>query len=494
MNHILLVLLLSVSAIAIAAPAGTQFTYQGSLQLAGQSADGLHDFTFTLFDDGEAGTALAPPVILEAVPVVDGIFSVALDFGADVFAGQARFLSIAVRATDSADEFQSLTPRQPVTAIPYALFALDSQPSAIDAATITSGNLSGERLPAEGEWILSGPLTLSRSDGFVRFGSGAPGAQSLIEAGFEGQTSFLLDSSGSALFAGEYDEASAPAPTPAAGPGARMMWIPESAALRAGVVDGTQWDGSWIGRYSTAFGKNTRASGVGSLAIGLNSVASGDHSVAIGRESIASGAGSIALGSGADTNSRQGTFVFIDRSSVDEVRASVNHSATWRTAGGFRIFTAPSLNTGVTIQSGASVSNWGQANAVISTSTGAFLSTSGVWSNVSDVNRKHGFEAIDGEDVLERLRGLPISSWSYLVEPTGVRHIGPTAQDFFAAFELGQDETVIGSVDAAGVTLAAAQALEQRTRDQQESIELLRAENEALRQRLQRLEVLLGEG
>lgn len=494
MNRILLVMLLFVGASAFAAPIGTQFTYQGNLQFAAQAADGLHDFSFTLFDTGEAGTALAQPVLLEAVPVVDGMFSVALDFGGGVFDGQVRFLSIAVRATDSADEFQSLTPRQPVTATPYALFALDSNPSAIDAAAITSGNLSVERLPADGAWILSGPLTVSRSDGYVRFGDGTPGAESLIEAGFEDQARFLLDSSGSALFAGEYDEGSLTVATPASGPGARMMWVPERAALRAGVVDGTQWDGSWIGRYSTAFGRNTRASGEGSLAVGLNSVADGVQSVAIGENSIASGAASFALGFRADTNARQGTFVFSDRSSLGEVQAQVNHSATWRTSGGFRVFTSSNLSTGVTIQSGASVSNWGQANAVISTSTGGYLSTAGTWNNVSDVNRKHGFEVINGEDVLERLRGLPISSWSYLVEPAGVRHIGPTSQDFFAAFELGQDDTVIGSVDATGVTLAAAKALEQRTRDQQESIKLLRAENEALRQRLERLEALLGEG
>ena len=53
-----------------------------------------------------------------------------------------------------------------------------------------------------------------------------------------------------------------------------------------------------------------------------------------------------------------------DRSSVDTLRAGVNHSSNWRVSGGFRIFTSSNLSTGVTIQSGATTSNWGQSNAV----------------------------------------------------------------------------------------------------------------------------------
>jgi hypothetical protein len=55
---------------------------------------------------------------------------------------------------------------------------------------------------------------------------------------------------------------------------------------------------------------------------------------------------------------------------------------------------------------------------------------------------------------------MPITSWSYRVDEENVRHIGPTAQDFHTAFGLGSDDTTIGGVDAAGVALAAGQALE----------------------------------
>jgi hypothetical protein len=190
------------------------------------------------------------------------------------------------------------------------------------------------------------------------------------------------------------------------------------------------------------------------------------------------------MGYHAHTNARQGSFVFADRSTVDTLRAGVNHSSNWRVSGGFRIFTASNLSTGVTIQSGASVSNWGQSNAVISTSTGAFLSTGGVWTNASDVNRKHLFENISGEDILLKLRHLPITRWSYRSENDNIKHIGPMAQDFYAAFGLGNDEKSIGTVDADGVALASIKALESRTSKMLTELEKLKAENDALRNQL----------
>lgn len=191
----------------------------------------------------------------------------------------------------------------------------------------------------------------------------------------------------------------------------------------------------------------------------------------------------MALGYHANTNARQGSFVFADRSSVDVLRAGVNHSATWRVSGGFRLFTSSNLSTGVTIQSGATTSNWGQTSAVISTSNGAMLTTSGVWQNASDRNRKHRFEVISGEDVLARLRQLPITRWSYKVDPATVRHLGPMAQDFRRAFGLGQDSLSIGTVDADGVALAGVQALEARARAQAAEITALRARLDALERR-----------
>ncbi|AXY73260.1 hypothetical protein D3H65_04385 [Paraflavitalea soli] len=278
----------------------------------------------------------------------------------------------------------------------------------------------------------------------------------------------------------------------AEGAGTRLLWYPEKAAFRAGDVTGTQWDDANIGWWSVAIGEDTRASGESSVAFGKRCVAAQVSSFAVGEQNTASGAASVALGYHAHTNARQGSFVFADRSTVDTLRAGVNHSANWRVSGGFRIFTSSNLSTGVTLQSGASVSNWGQSSAVISTSTGAMLSTGGVWQNASDVHRKHLFEDVQGEAILDKLRSIPIRRWGYLSEADDVRHLGPTAQDFYAAFGLGSDERSIGTVDADGVALAGVQALDVRTREQAAGIQKLEQENAVLRERLQALEQHVG--
>jgi Tfp pilus assembly protein PilN len=66
--------------------------------------------------------------------------------------------------------------------------------------------------------------------------------------------------------------------------------------------------------------------------------------------------------------------------------------------------------------------------------------------------------------------------------------MGPTAQDFAAHFHLGDSDRSISTVDAAGVALAAGQALEKRTAAQQTRIDALEQENAELRRRLERLE------
>lgn len=278
----------------------------------------------------------------------------------------------------------------------------------------------------------------------------------------------------------------------AEGAGTRLLWYPEKAAFRAGYASGTQWDNANVGDFSVGLGEGNIAWGTNSVALGRLCLASGFAAFAMGDQNTASGAASVALGYHSHTNARQGSFVFADRSSLDTVRAGINHSATWRVSGGFRLFTSSNLSTGVTIQSGASVSNWGQSSAVISTSTGAMLTTAGVWQNTSDVNRKHMFEPISGEEVLQKLRGLDIQKWSYKVEPDNIRHIGPTAQDFHAAFGLGGDDKTIGTVDADGIALAAVQALDERSIGQAAAIKKLQEENKDLRKKLEDIESRLN--
>ena len=80
----------------------------------------------------------------------------------------------------------------------------------------------------------------------------------------------------------------------------------------------------------------------------------------------------------------------------------------------------------------------------------------GSWTNLSDVHRKDHFRDLDGERVLSELRVMPIREWSYRSQDQSVRHVGPTAQDFRAAFGLGADplgiDTVAFTAAVAGIT------------------------------------------
>ncbi|MBV7333605.1 tail fiber domain-containing protein [Chloroflexi bacterium TSY] len=105
--------------------------------------------------------------------------------------------------------------------------------------------------------------------------------------------------------------------------------------------------------------------------------------------------------------------------------------------------------------------------------SGAHVTAGGVWTNASDRNLKENFEPVDGHEVLAKLAELSVTRWNYRDEDASIKHIGPMAQDFHAAFGLGADDKHIGTVDTDGVLIAAIQALQER-------IDQLEAQLEAL--------------
>ena len=107
------------------------------------------------------------------------------------------------------------------------------------------------------------------------------------------------------------------------------------------------------------------------------------------------------------------------------------------------------------------------------------LSISGALSEMSDVNRKENFGMVDGADVLSRLEEVPVTTWNF--KDDDVTHVGPMAQDFYAAFGVGPDERHISPLDANGVALAAIQELYRQVQAQNARIEALERENAALR-------------
>ncbi|MCP3974900.1 MAG: hypothetical protein GY720_10445 [bacterium] len=86
---------------------------------------------------------------------------------------------------------------------------------------------------------------------------------------------------------------------------------------------------------------------------------------------------------------------------------------------------------------------------------------------------------------------IEISSWSYKDDPTPIRHMGPTAQDFYAAFGLGRDERHIATLDVNGVSLAAIQELHRKAREEAAKSARLEKQNAKLEARLEALERLV---
>jgi hypothetical protein len=113
----------------------------------------------------------------------------------------------------------------------------------------------------------------------------------------------------------------------------------------------------------------------------------------------------------------------------------------------------------------------------------------GAWGMLSDRHLKTAIEAVDPGQVLDRLLALPIARWSYIAQGEGIRHLGPMAQDFAAAFGLGESERHIGGGDADGVALAAIQGLNRKLEHENAA---LRGELGQLRARLDRLEARLA--
>ncbi len=293
------------------------------------------------------------------------------------------------------------------------------------------------------------------------------------------------------------------------------------------------------GDYSTALGNSTLSSGYISTALGYNATASGDSALAIGRSAEASGASAVAIGRyavatnpytivlgsipgiGLGTNYADvaiGTTAPLAPLHVarDDGAAGILVQENAPNPAGRTLFTLANRgNTKFEIKEVNSGTRWqftnnGDAFRISKFGTGQVefqvfnngdavllgdLAIGGSFTEMSDRNQKHAIVPLDGTAVLEKLADVPVSEWSYKTDSADQRHIGPMAQDFYAAFGLASGETRISARDMAGVNMAAVKALqtqlsvltaeldEERARNRE-----LATENQDLAQRLSLVE------
>jgi hypothetical protein len=353
--------------------------------------------------------------------------------------------------------------------------------------------------------IVSAAPAAAQSDILLQLRSGSPAGDR-----------FRVDSAGGVVALGQIGYGI----IPASGAGWRMMWHPFKVAFRAGYADaGGQFDESNIGFYSWAGGALSKAAGnyafamgnqnnaeaqcgvaIGSgnnvfgnatdgfatcgvalglnndvkdqagVALGQNNWSDGDAAVAIGYNTTADADYSMAFGYRASTNGRTGAKVFGDASTTDSIEAVANNEFAVRAAGGFRFRSNATLTNGCNIAAG-----------------GASITCA------SSVTLKENFLDVDGDDVLARMRRIPVNSWNYIDEGRQSRHMGPFAEDFWREFGLGTEPLAIGHLDIDGVNFAGVKALDARTLQLQSDVQALRTENEALRARNAALEARTAE-
>jgi hypothetical protein len=493
---------------------GTTFTYEGRLtDEDGDPAEGLYDFEFKIFDALNGGNQLGNVVSKDNVMVQDGRFTVELDFGRRVFTGNVRYLETAVRPGQRIDAYTPFEARQRLPAAAYALalpnfwtepnstspnliggYQDNSVNRGVVGATIAGGGTQGKTNRITDDFgVVSGGHNNQAGDGagltsdnpFATVGGGlannalnsyatisggwlnrARGPFSTISGGTQNEARNIYATVGGGL------------DNTAGGAGATVGggWINSTNNIYATISGGFSNQANEVyttisgGSYNTAVGPWAVVNG------GFNNYAHGAYSVISGgQNNRAGGDFSFAAGQRAKANQR-GCFVWADASNTD-LQCNDPNRFMVRANGGVYFFTSTDLNSGAALPPG-----------------------SGSWATWSDRNSKANFDAVDGWDILNRLDNIPIQTWNYAAQDPTVRHIGPAAQDFYAAFSVGEDDRHISTVDADGVALAAIQGLhhivqEQATQlaSQKDQIVSLQQHNAELEIRLATLETLMEE-
>jgi hypothetical protein len=236
-----------------------------------------------------------------------------------------------------------------------------------------------------------------------------------------------------------------------------------------------------LGRTSFAAGKNAKANHNGTFVWADYSPSASDPLVSTSENQfLIRAAGGVGIG----TNAPDATVHVLSSSTIAQLklentsttnyaRISMSNSGSnrWDIAAGAALNDELNLYSSVR---GDILSLRATGSDAIVAYGGATLTTSGVWANASTFEKKTDFTELDTRSILETLVRLPVRQWRYKVEPSTTKHVGPTAEDFHEAFNLGESSTTIGTVDADGVALAAIQGL-------YELVQELQAENKQMR-------------
>ena len=548
-NRILLILVLVLSAMglgvagisaqgpqpaspeAAALNLGTGFTYQGQLKNGGSAVNASCDFQFALYNAVTLGTRIGATKTVSSLVVANGLFATAIDFGSGAFTGDARFLNIQARCPAGSGAYTALAPRQSLTPSPMAL----ALPGFYTTQNITSPNLiggySGNTIPAS---VVGGTIGGGGGSSFIFDGGSSGihrvtanygtvgGGQANIANGLGATIGGGIGNSANDYYAtvsggysntaafsdvvggGVYNHASDEYAT--VGGGRNNTASADLTTIGGGLANATNGYGATVsgGSYN---GANSNHATVGG---GDTNSASGDHAtvgggdtnsasdyyatvgggyhntaaygavvgggygnsantsyatVPGGQYNLAAGVFSFAAGSQAKAN-HAGCFVWADAIYTD-FNCNIDNAFYVRATGGITLFTSAG-GAGASLYAG-----------------------SGSWNTLSNKDFKANLAPVDNRAILARLTAMPISTWNYTTQDASIRHLGPMAQDFSAAFHVGENDTTISTVDAQGVAFAALQGLNEVVQEKDARITQLESDNAALKARVDSLDARL---
>ena len=241
-------------------------------------------------------------------------------------------------------------------------------------------------------------------------------------------------------------------------------------------------------------GQDNEAAGSGStISGGFTNRASGPFST-IGGGADNQAAGNVAVVSGGFGNRANGAYATVVGGTQNEAaadytqasgrRAKARHPGAWVWSDSKDADFVSTRNDQFLIRAAGGVGLGMNRPQYLLHLAGGAYSDGMVWANASDENLKEDFASVRTEEILQRLAGLPVYSWQYKADETDARHLGPTAQDFRAAFGLGGNDVSISTVDAQGVAFAAIQALARENAELKNSNAMLHRRLEAIERRL----------
>ena len=241
---------------------------------------------------------------------------------------------------------------------------------------------------------------------------------------------------------------------------------------------------------SNSSGSDNTANGAGALFTNTS-----------GYDNTANGAGSLGYNKDGHDNTADGLFALLLNTSGFDNTADGDNAGSNVTTGWNNTFIGVAANCGTlgTLTNSTAIGNlafvnasnnfvfgnsdvvgWGfgveagsRAIKVGSTSSngnGAYLTTGGVWTDISDRSKKENITELDKNAVLEKILQLKITQWKY-IGTKNEYHIGPMADDFHRLFEVGDDSS-ISSMDKTGVLFLGVQALSENQKSEAASRKL----------------------